>query len=164
MPDFLNAVVDISHWDRDVDFQAVAGSGVLGIMRRPRKGSSTSIRLTPAIVSRRRKPGFCGAPIISHRRRGCPPGGAFSLSHRRLSQCIAGARFRTESNRPQHGPRTGAGFCHACIRADRTLSRPLWRLLSEKASSGPGPIRCLRNAGSGSRSTDQRRSTARKRS
>jgi lysozyme len=38
MPDFLNAVVDISHWDRDVDFQAVAGSGVLGIMQKATQG------------------------------------------------------------------------------------------------------------------------------
>ena len=38
MPDFLNAVVDVSHWDRDVDFQAVAGSGVLGIMQKATQG------------------------------------------------------------------------------------------------------------------------------
>ncbi|MEA2759142.1 MAG: lysozyme [Methylobacteriaceae bacterium] len=34
----LNAVIDISHWDGDVDFQAVAGDGILGVVQKATQG------------------------------------------------------------------------------------------------------------------------------
>jgi lysozyme len=38
MLDYLNAMIDTSHWDRDVDFQAVASSGVLGVIQKATQG------------------------------------------------------------------------------------------------------------------------------
>lgn len=38
MPDYLNAMIDTSHWDRDVDFEAVAQSGVLGVIQKATQG------------------------------------------------------------------------------------------------------------------------------
>ena len=57
MPDFLNAVVDVSHWDRDVDFQAVAGSGVLGIMQKATQGQ---LNIDPTYASNRIKATHAG--------------------------------------------------------------------------------------------------------
>jgi lysozyme len=34
----LNAVIDISHWDGEVDFQAVAGDGILGVVQKATQG------------------------------------------------------------------------------------------------------------------------------
>jgi lysozyme len=38
MLDYLNAMIDTSHWDRDVDFEAVAQSGVLGVIQKATQG------------------------------------------------------------------------------------------------------------------------------
>jgi lysozyme len=38
MPDYPNIVIDISHWDREVDFQSVASSGVVGVMQKATQG------------------------------------------------------------------------------------------------------------------------------
>jgi lysozyme len=38
MLDYLNAMIDTSHWDRNVDFQAVASSGVLGVIQKATQG------------------------------------------------------------------------------------------------------------------------------
>jgi lysozyme len=34
----LNVVIDISHWDGEVDFQAVAGDGILGVVQKATQG------------------------------------------------------------------------------------------------------------------------------
>jgi lysozyme len=34
----LNAVIDVSHWDGEVDFQAVAGDGILGVVQKATQG------------------------------------------------------------------------------------------------------------------------------
>ena len=60
MPDFLNAVVDISHWDRDVDFQAVAGSGLLGIMQKATQGQ---LDIDPTYAGNRIKATQAGASV-----------------------------------------------------------------------------------------------------
>jgi lysozyme len=57
MPDFVNAVVDTSHWDRDIDFQAVAGSGVLGIMQKATQGQ---LNIDPTYASNRIKATHAG--------------------------------------------------------------------------------------------------------
>jgi lysozyme len=38
MLDYLNAMIDTSHWDRNVDFQAVASSGLLGVIQKATQG------------------------------------------------------------------------------------------------------------------------------
>jgi lysozyme len=38
LPDYPNVVIDISHWDRDVDFPSVASSGVIAIMQKATQG------------------------------------------------------------------------------------------------------------------------------
>ena len=38
MLDYLNAIVDISHWDREVDFPSLASSGVIGVMQKATQG------------------------------------------------------------------------------------------------------------------------------
>jgi lysozyme len=35
---YLNAVIDISHWDGNIDFEQVANSGILGIMQKATQG------------------------------------------------------------------------------------------------------------------------------
>jgi lysozyme len=34
----LNVVIDISHWDGEIDFQAVAGDGILGVVQKATQG------------------------------------------------------------------------------------------------------------------------------
>jgi lysozyme len=38
MLDYLNAVIDTSHWDRTIDFQSVATDGVVGVIQKATQG------------------------------------------------------------------------------------------------------------------------------
>ena len=38
MPEFLNAVIDISHFNGDIDFNAVASDGILGVIQKATQG------------------------------------------------------------------------------------------------------------------------------
>ena len=38
MPEFLNAIIDISHFNGDIDFNAVANDGILGVIQKATQG------------------------------------------------------------------------------------------------------------------------------